>query len=783
MKMYNPRSKTSRGITYSISGKHLSSSQRINIVFFVVITLFFIITMRLFFLQVIEYDYYNKLSNHARKIVLPAKRGQILGEDYFSQKSYVFATNATYDLFYVDPDPQFLKNKPLASKQVSPYVWDMLCDDVNNTDLEIQLQKRRLCIYHLFRYARLSDKERTDTMLYIEKLWDEKKYKDILESSILERMRHEKVTYSQLLKNPSEEVQESIKNLALQGIYVESHQIYANPTEISNPSDYTKKLLPFLIDKDKSTLKYLLTNRDLHYAPIAHRIPSSFSERLKKLKEQNDDYKGFVLVPETWREYPENTLASHIIGYVNADFIPQYGIEEYFNEEMRGKDGEIIAQTDVAAVQVSFRDSEITSAINGQDIVLTLDRIIQKKTEELLKETVEKYEARSGQVIIIEPNTGQILAMANYPSFDPNFFTQALQTHIVEDHPETRGNILETYTEIEKYTENILNEETGEIIEVEQEREKETYKIYQNFIGPESYLNKNIASIYEPGSVIKALTVAAAIDTGEVTPMTRSDYIGPLEIDEFISDRDKKIVIHNDNDSYYGRETITEILENSSNVGTAFIADKLGKSLLYNFLEKFGFNKKTGIQLPGEISGFLPYWKTWGRTQLITSAFGQGMSATPLQVVMSYGALANGGKLMKPYIIKKMINTVTGETSLRHPEVIRRVIKPETAQVVSSMLTSTVKHGSARRGGVDGYNVAGKTGTSQIPRSDGPGYDDGIGSTVASFIGYAPSDQPKFVMLVKVDRPRRSAYGSRVAGPLFSGIASFILEYYGVPKK
>jgi cell division protein FtsI/penicillin-binding protein 2 len=296
---------------------------------------------------------------------------------------------------------------------------------------------------------------------------------------------------------------------------------------------------------------------------------------------------------------------------------------------------------------------------------------------------------------------------------------------------------------------------------------------YKNNIGVGAYLNRAVQEIYEPGSVMKPITMAIALDQGEVTPDLIYDDKGPVQVDTY--------TINNALLKFYGKVTMTNCLEFSINTCMTSVSARLGKKLFHHMIEKFGFGRVTGIELDDELTGEIRPWRTWSNALLATSAFGQGISATPLQVVTAFSALANGGKLMRPTIIDSIIHA-DGTVDKNEPQIVDQVLTQQTSQTITAMLVSSANNGFAKRGKVKGYTIAGKTGTSQIA---GPGgrYEAGTGSTVGTYMGYAPATNPRFIILVKLDRPKNKliAYGESTAGPLFHDVAEFMLKYYGIP--
>jgi cell division protein FtsI (penicillin-binding protein 3)/stage V sporulation protein D (sporulation-specific penicillin-binding protein) len=295
---------------------------------------------------------------------------------------------------------------------------------------------------------------------------------------------------------------------------------------------------------------------------------------------------------------------------------------------------------------------------------------------------------------------------------------------------------------------------------------------YKNNIGVGAYLNRSIQEIYEPGSVFKPVTMSIAIDQGEISAEDMYIDEGVVEVDEY--------KIKNALESVYGEVTMLNCLEFSINTCMTSVSMKLGKKLFHRMIDRFGFGKITGIELDDELPGEILPWKKWSQALLATAAYGQGISATPLQVVTAWSALANGGKLMRPTIIDTILFS-DGRVEVTKPYIVDQVITPETSDTITAMLTSVVNQGFGRNAKVKGYLVAGKTGTSQIA---GPGgkYETGTGANITSFAGYGPISNPKFVMLIKFDRPRAKniEFGSQSAAPVFKEVATFLFDYYGI---
>jgi cell division protein FtsI/penicillin-binding protein 2 len=294
-----------------------------------------------------------------------------------------------------------------------------------------------------------------------------------------------------------------------------------------------------------------------------------------------------------------------------------------------------------------------------------------------------------------------------------------------------------------------------------------------------------VSDIYEPGSVFKAIVMASAIDGKEVRPTDLFSDNGPLNVDCHSSAElgaGKQIcdyTIKNSTGQYHGKVTMTQVLEKSLNTGMAHVSKKLGPSLMYDYLKNFGFGEKTFIELPDEESGKLPHYRNWiSESDMITKAFGQGIAVTPIQLINAFSAVINGGLLMQPTLIAGTLNE-QGEFQKNDPKVVRRVISPGASEIMKSMLVSVVERGYGQKAKIEGYKVGGKTGTSQIATRGQ--YEKGEGSTIAGFAGFAPYDHPRFVILIKINRPRSSIWGETNAVPVFNRLAQFLLEYLQVP--
>jgi len=430
---------------------------------------------------------------------------------------------------------------------------------------------------------------------------------------------------------------------------------------------------------------------------------------------------GFDL--QTYRYYPENEIASHILGFVSyADNEGKglYGLEGYFNDELFGKYGSLKSEKAAKSNTVIVNDREYVKPIDGSDLVLTIDRNIEFVACEKLKEAVKKHGADGGSVIIMNPKTGAIIAMCSVPDFDPNNY-----------------------------------------------KDVSDIRVYNNPVTFDEY---------EPGSVFKVVTMAIAIDQNKVTPNTTYNDPGELMINGW-----NKPIRNSDFETKggHGITDMNTVLEYSLNTGAIFAMRQVGPAVFADYIKDFGFGQKTGIELgsesPGNINNLLK--PKVREIDAATSAFGQGLAVTSLQMIMPYQTIANKGVMMKPYIVQSIIHS-DGTREDTQPQQVRRVISTKTADTMSGMLVNVVEKGHSNKAYIEGYYIGGKTGTAQIPTPGG--YEKN--RYIHTFVGIAPIEDPSFVMLTKMDSPKDVTYAEGSVVPLWKDIADFILKYYQIPK-
>ena len=432
------------------------------------------------------------------------------------------------------------------------------------------------------------------------------------------------------------------------------------------------------------------------------------------------DLSGLKPVAAPKREYPASALAGHVLGFVNQEGKGYFGIEGFYDNWLGGK--AITVERGYIPPEARVQPDTPT----GVNLVLTLDLDIQQMTDDILRKAIEDSGSEAGQIIIMDPRNGEILAMAILPSLDPNNYEPWLAELGFE----------------------------AEDLETEEE---------------ELVINPAVGGQFEPGSTFKILTMAAAIDAGVIEPEDQFIDRGVIEVGG--------VKIRNWNGGAWGPQTMVGCIQHSLNVCLAYVAsEKLGAATFYEYLTAFGMGRVTGIDLSGEVSGQMrtPRHPEWTQADLGTNSFGQGISVTPVQLIAAVGAVANEGVMVQPHIVR----AVVGPEGAYWPKstTLGRPISAESARTITEMLVQSVE-GEARDAHVNGYEIAGKTGTAQIPTENG--YDDRW--TIASFIGWGPVSDPRFVVLVRLDKPESSPWGSVVAAPVFRDVVKRLVAMLEIP--
>lgn len=722
-----------------------------------VILLTIIIIARLFYLQVLAHDYYAAIAarEHYGYSELPAHRGEIYIMDYASGEKVRVATNSTLDLLYADPT--LIKNKKLVADRIAPLIYNQ--EEARGTDE----QRVKTGILRAKTAEELEKiKPYSDDELY------QNFYNDILEK-ISSDIRPVIILTNDLTPPQAE----TIRGLNLTGVEVtENNQLKVYPPDIPNIK-LVSQALGEALEVAPLQLETTLRGRN-RYVILKRKISQDVSTQIKQLisEDESQSFTGLGLKEEYYRYYPEGSLAANILGFVTPAGNGSYGIESKFNHELKGKNGVFETQKDSIGRLITVGDTLIEPAEDGKNIILTIDRAVQMAVEAKLERAVKNYRADSGQVVVMDPKTGRIIALAHYPSFDPNQYGTVYETEEVKLNEQQITDLVPIEGMENTYWlyRNFAAQDRTMIFKETLEDGTEIYKHYKNNIGPEAYQNKVVSLPYEPGSVFKVIAMAIGIDDGDVTPSTTIHDTGVLKVDEF--------EIKNVSSKCTGTLNMAQVIANSCNTGMGYVAQQIGRNLFYNYLKRFGFGERTEIEFDNEHTGQLEHYSQWADSELVTHAFGQGLTVTPIQLITAISAIANKGVMMQPYIVDSM-EKKPDEWVQTESITLGQIIHPETAETITNMMVGAVENGESGGNKISTHYVAAKTGTAQTYRHGKA--MTGAGTTIASVGGFGPIDNPRFVILAKLDRPRSSEWANNTTSILFKEIAEYLFDYYSIP--
>jgi len=488
---------------------------------------------------------------------------------------------------------------------------------------------------------------------------------------------------------------------------LELKSLYADPGQIENPTALAAALAP-LVEMSEKDLQRKLSEKK-NFVWVARLLPPEQAKKIAALKRA-----GLNFVREHKRYYPRGQIGAQVVGFTGLDPRGLEGLELFYDADLQGAPGLLISARDARGRGMATAEQSVRGGEAGASLYLTLDRTLQYIAEKYLAQQVKSSQAVGGTVVMLDPKSGRVLAMASVPNYNPNA--------------------------IERYQ-------------------------------PTDWRNRAVTDAFEPGSTFKAFVVAAALEEGLVNEKTRIDCErGRFDVGgKVIRDHGKK----------HGLLSVSDIVKFSSNIGAAKLGKRLEREKLYQYIRAFGFGAQTNIDLPGESAGILRPADRWFEIDLANISFGQGIGVTSLQLATAMAAIANNGQLMKPYVVEKIVDGQGSVFSQAHPQVVRQVISEKTARRVRRMLTQVTEAGGTGTGAaIQGYRVAGKTGTAQKADLVTGGYS--IDKRTASFIGMVPAEDPAIVVLVTIDEPQDVTYGGLVAAPAFSKIAEESLRYLDV---
>jgi cell division protein FtsI (penicillin-binding protein 3) len=489
-------------------------------------------------------------------------------------------------------------------------------------------------------------------------------------------------------------------SLKAQAFNMSTDSLYAVPNDIKNKENAINQLLPIL-GVERSYLQERLYRKKA-FIWLARKLTPEKSVAIKKL-----NIKGLGFLKETKRIYPNSYLASHVMGFSGMDNIGLEGVEKDYNKYLKGQPGWAIFLRDARQKKLDIWEKMVLP-VDGLNVVLNIDEVIQYIAERELDKAFKSFHAKGASIVVMDPHTGRILALANRPTYD-------------------------------------LNNHSG--------------------VSRDSMRNRSICDLFEPGSVFKIVTASAALEEKKVT-----------EEDVFFCENGAYKIggrILHDHTSH-GNLTFRQVIEESSNIGTVKVAQLLGPDIVYRYLRAFGFGSKLGVDLAGEISGMISPVRAWSKTSMTAIPIGQEVGVTTLQLASAISVIANGGQLMKPYIIDSVRDNQGQIIKQNKPVLIRKVISVDTAMRIKKILTGVVEEGTGRLAKVSGFSAAGKTGTAQKLEANGT-YSHS--KFVASFIGFAPAEDPLLTIVVTIDEPHPVYFGGVVAAPVFQKVAGDAIRY------
>lgn len=501
--------------------------------------------------------------------------------------------------------------------------------------------------------------------------------------------------------------------------------LYVDPSKIKEPEKLAIMIAP-LINREVSDLLPILRDKEREWARLARWISHDAAEQIVKLGADGKPPQGVFLQPEAQRTYPQGEFASRIVGVANYEGIGISGVEAFYDTEIKGITGTLEAERSASQQPIWIAPQQVVEPQDGMDVTLTIDSTVQKIVEDELRRVVEEQQAEGATILVMDPSSGEVLGMATWPVFDPNKYTE--------------------------YAPEVINR------------------------------NNALTDVYEPGSTFKVIVTAMGLQTGAFTPDS-TVYDGGT-IDRY------GYSIGNWNRAGNGPQTPGQMLYNSSNVAALQFGEMVGRENFYKYIKLFGYGQLTGIDLGGEGEGIVRWpeqeGENWSDLTLGQNSFGQGIAVTPIQHLTAYSAIANGGLLMWPHVIKEKCQGA--QCSPVKPRVVRRVLDQGVTDAVRAMLTRNAEgygasfwywNGNAYfdQPLVAGYKVAAKTGTSEIAVNGG--YDKN--AVIGSVVGWAPSDNPRISVLVKVDRPKKAAYGIEAAIPVYQRVVTKLMSHFRIP--
>ena len=561
------------------------------------------------------------------------------------------------------------------------------------------------------------------------------------------------------------------RNMNILAASVTVENVYLDPQELRQAKEDISAIAAFLgelLELDPLWIQEQAKDYTMRYKQVKARVDGETADKIRAYINEND-ISGIHLEPNSQRIYPYNTLAAQVIGFTNASNTGSEGIEAAYNSYLEGSAGKVITTKGNNEMDMPYSYEQYVLAQQGCDVILTLDATVQQCLEKQMEAAIARYDVQNGAFgLVMNVNTGEILAMATLGSYDPNNYLEIADPETAQALEELKIDYLMNPEGSSAYTEG--------------------KKVYQQALRDaqlKQWRNRVISDGYEPGSTFKVLTLAAALDCGAVSLDSSFSCSGAEQIPG------RSQLLHCWRSAGHGGQTTAQALQNSCNLAFAHIALKLGGERFYEYVERFGVLEKTGIDLAGESKGvffsksLIVDTDKWGTASLTSGSFGQTFKLTPLQLVRAIASVVNGGNLMEPYIVSEIVDA-DGNTVLKNePTVVRRTISEETSEIMCQLIESVVTDGTAKNAQVAGFSVGGKTGTSEkidvLDENGQPTLDK-----IVSFVGIAPMDDPEYIVLIALDTPSRETglyiSGGVMAAPTVGAVLEDILPYLGVKQ-
>ena len=551
---------------------------------------------------------------------------------------------------------------------------------------------------------------------------------------------------------------------SVEDVYLDPHELKQAKEDIGEIS----AVLGEILDISPDWIAQQAADTKMRYKRIASAIDLNTASRIRAFINQRE-ISGIHLEPNSKRYYPYGALAAQVIGFTNASNVGSEGIEASYNAYLSGTAGKVITTKGNNEMDMPFSYEKYVESIPGCDVVLTLDATVQQCLEKRMEEAIAKYDVQNGAFgVVMNVNTGEILAMATLGSYDPNQYLEIYDSKQAQSVEKLKLDYLLYPEGSEGYTQSL-----------------KAYKEALQAARLKQWRNRVISDGYEPGSTFKVLTMAAALDSGAITLKNQFYCRGAAHIPG------RSQLLHCWRSAGHGSQTTAQALQNSCNLAFANIALKLGGETFYEYIKNFGVLEKTGLDLSGESKGvffdkaLVTDTQKWGTASLTSASFGQTFKLTPLQLVRAISAVVNGGNLMEPYIVSEVMDAKGNTVLKQEPTLVRRVISEETSKTMRLLMESVVTEGTAKNAAVAGFSIGGKTGTSEkidvLDENGHPTLDK-----IVSFVGVAPMDDPQYIVLVALDTPSRSTgiyiSGGVMAAPTVGAVLSDILPYLGLSR-